>query len=86
MDDSSTANVGKSEGRIPFCMPSFDLQEREQFGQKIRLTMACIDGTSEPVQDYCHGGIRDRLAPLFIFEASAYFAINARRVPNILCH
>ena len=31
-------------------MPSFDQQEREQFGQKIRLAMACIDSTSEPVE------------------------------------
>ena len=50
MDDSSTADVGKSGRRIPLGMGSFGQQEREQFGQNIRLAMECIEGTSEPVE------------------------------------
>ncbi len=49
MDESSTANVGKADRRIPLGMGSFDQLERDQFGQNIRLAMECIEGTSEPV-------------------------------------
>ena len=46
MDDSSTANIGKADRRIPLGMGTFAQQEREQFGQNIRLAMECIEGTS----------------------------------------
>ncbi len=65
MEDSSTTDVEKSEGRIPFGMPSFDHQAREQFGQNIRLAMECIEGTPEPVEGMAipvdESSIRQRL-------------------------
>ncbi len=68
MDDSSTSNVGKPEGRIPLGIPSFAQQEREQFGQNIRLVMACIEGTSEPAEGMAipldEASIRQRLKAL----------------------
>ncbi len=50
MEDSSTDNIGKSDDRMSLGMGSFDQQEREQFGQNIRLAMECIEGTSEPAE------------------------------------
>ena len=68
MDDSSTANIGKADRRIPLGMPSFAQQEREQFGQNIRLAMECIEGTSEPVEGKAipldEASIRQRLKAL----------------------
>ncbi len=50
MDDSNTPEVDQSEHRIPLGITSFAQNEREQFGQKVRLAMGCIEGTSEPVK------------------------------------
>ena len=54
--DESTATSAKpsasakpSTARIPLGMSSFGEAERRQFGQSIRLAMACIEGTVEPV-------------------------------------
>jgi hypothetical protein len=53
--DESTATSAKpsasskpSTARIPLGMSSFGEAERQQFGQSIRLAMACIEGTVEP--------------------------------------
>ena len=68
MDDSSTADIGNSDDRIPLGMGSFAQQEREQFGQNIRLAMECIEGTSEPVEGMAipldEASIRQRLKAL----------------------
>lgn len=50
MDDSSIPDVDQTERRIPLGMNSFDQKQREQFGQKIRLAMSCIEGSSELVK------------------------------------
>ena len=51
MDCSNTPDVDKSYIRIPRGLSSLAQKEREQFGQRVRLAMSCIEGTSEPVKD-----------------------------------
>ena len=49
MDDSTPSTEHKQTKRIPLGMSSFGKDERQQFGQTIRLAMACMEGTAEPV-------------------------------------
>lgn len=53
MEDFTTAisnEVGNiSDNQTTFGMSSFGISEREQFGQSIRLAMACIEGKRVPV-------------------------------------
>ena len=39
----------KSDSRLPLGMQAFGVDERQQFGQNIRLAMACMEGSSVPV-------------------------------------
>ena len=54
MEDSIKPNVSKNEGRYPLGMSSFSQtcqqKTREQFGQSIRLAMACIQSPSKPAK------------------------------------
>ena len=47
--DTPSASSKPSAARIPLGMSSFGEAERQQFGQSIRLAMACIEGKVEPV-------------------------------------
>ena len=49
MDDSTPSTEHKPTQRIPLGMSSFGKNEQQQFGQNIRLAMACMEGTAEPV-------------------------------------
>ncbi len=53
MDDSAlvknTTGTSPASERTAFGMSSFGPDERRQFGQNVRLAMACIEGFSEPV-------------------------------------
>ena len=49
MDDSTPPNELKPSQRIPLGMSSFGKEEQQRFGQNVRLAMACIEGTAEPV-------------------------------------
>ena len=49
MDDSTPSNELKPTQRIPLGMSSFGKDEQQQFGQNVRLAMACIEGKVEPV-------------------------------------
>ena len=49
MDDSTPSTEHKPTQRIPLGMSSFGKDEQQQFGQTIRLAMACMEGTAEPV-------------------------------------
>ncbi|MDC0434243.1 hypothetical protein OAM69_01215, partial [bacterium] len=49
MDDSTPSTEHEPTQRIPLGMSSFGKDERQQFGQTIRLAMACMEGTAEPV-------------------------------------
>jgi len=42
MDDIIKPNISNNQGRYPLGMSSFSQKEREQFGQNLRLAMACI--------------------------------------------
>ena len=52
MDDSNTLighkAADKTDSQTSFGMSSFGTKEREQFGQRVRLAMACIEGTAVP--------------------------------------
>jgi len=50
MDNSNKPNNNKNEPRLPLGMSSFGNKERIQFGQNLRLAMACIETPSEPVK------------------------------------
>lgn len=47
MDDSTTpignTTGGSTDSHTSFGMPSFGINEREKFGQSLRLAMACIE-------------------------------------------
>ena len=49
MDDSSLSTDNKSDSRLPLGMQAFGVDERQQFGQNIRLAMACMEGAAVPV-------------------------------------
>ena len=49
MDNSTTSNAHEPTQRIPLGMSSFGKNEQQQFGQDIRLAMACMEGSTEPV-------------------------------------
>ena len=51
MDDSTTSNTNNTGARMPLGMSSFDKTQRQQFGQNVRLAMACIEGAEEPVNE-----------------------------------
>ena len=48
MEDISAPNTIKTDTNPQFGMSSFDEFERQQFGQNVRLAMACIEGSAEP--------------------------------------
>ncbi len=48
MDDSSISILDNIESRASLGMNSFGIKERQQFGQNMRLAMACIEGSNEP--------------------------------------
>ncbi len=68
MDDTTTSDTSKSSGCTPLGMSSFDASERQQFGQSVRLAMACIKGAYVPVNVKAmpdnEGAIRKRLKTL----------------------
>ena len=49
MDDSTPSTEHQPTQRIPLGMSSFGNDEQQQLGQNIRLAMACMEGTAEPV-------------------------------------
>ena len=49
MEDSSVAIGNKTDTTLPLGMSSFGTKDRQQFGQDIRLAMACMEGTAVPV-------------------------------------
>ena len=49
MDDLSVSTAQNATQRIPLGMDSFDINEQHKFGQNVRLAMACIEGSTEPV-------------------------------------
>ena len=49
MDDSSLSTDNKSDSRLPLGMQTFGVDERQQFGQNIRLAMACMEGAAVSV-------------------------------------
>ncbi|MDB4222772.1 HNH endonuclease [Granulosicoccus sp.] len=48
MEDSSASNAKYTDTKIPFGMSSFGENSRQQFGENIRLAMACIEGSATP--------------------------------------
>ncbi|MFT5895338.1 MAG: hypothetical protein ACI8VW_002212 [bacterium] len=68
MDDSNTPDVDQSEHRSPLGIASFAQNEREQFGQKVRLAMGCMEGIAEPMKGKAlpldEASIRQRLKAL----------------------
>jgi len=64
-----------SNSRIGLGMSSFGINEREQFGQNLRLAMACIEGPSVPTNTPAipsdESGICDRLKTLAQEESSS---------------
>ncbi|MDB3935435.1 HNH endonuclease [Granulosicoccus sp.] len=48
MDDSSVSTVQQKTQSIPLGMSSFDKNEQHNFGENIRLAMACMEGSAEP--------------------------------------
>ncbi len=49
MDDSPPLTNNKSDSRLPIDVQTFGVEERQQFGQHIRLAMACMEGAAVPV-------------------------------------
>ena len=53
MEDSSVVKINKSDSpsdsQNQLGMSSFGANDRQQFGQNVRLAMACIEGSAEPV-------------------------------------
>jgi hypothetical protein len=68
MNDSNTPDVDQPKHRIPLGITSLAQNEREQFGQKVRLAMGCMESTSEPVKGKAmpldEASIRQRLKAL----------------------
>ena len=50
MDEKTASTVERNHGRLPLGMSSFGPEEREQFGQTVRLAMSCIEGKARPVK------------------------------------
>jgi hypothetical protein len=48
MEDSSPLNTKNSHSQSSFGISSFGANERQQFGQNVRLAMACIDSPVQP--------------------------------------
>jgi hypothetical protein len=48
MEDSSALNTKNSHSQPSFGMSSFGTKERQQFGQNVRLAMACIESPVHP--------------------------------------
>ena len=49
MDDSTPLTEHRSTQRTPLGMSAFGKVDQQQFGQNIRLAMACMEGSEEPV-------------------------------------
>ncbi len=49
MDDSITSAVNDTDSQAPPIDNSFGVNDHQQFGQNLRLAMACIEGSAEPV-------------------------------------
>ncbi len=50
MDDASTPATSNRSNRVPLGMSSFGPREKKEFGQSIRLAMACIEGRDTPTR------------------------------------
>ena len=48
MEDSLALNTNNPHSQTSFGMGSFGTKERQQFGQHVRLAMACIEGPIQP--------------------------------------
>lgn len=48
MEELSVVKAVDTDSPSPFGMDSFSANNRQQFGQNIRLAMACIDGSAAP--------------------------------------
>lgn len=48
MEDSSALNTNNAHSQAPFGISSFGSKERQQFGQNVRLAMACIESPVPP--------------------------------------
>jgi hypothetical protein len=48
MEDTSAPNTDNSYNQTSFGMSSFGEKERQQFGQNVRIAMACIEGPDQP--------------------------------------
>ena len=68
MDDSATSNTKNTDTRIAFGMSDFGEEQRQQFGQDVRIAMACIEGKDEPTNEkampFDESAIRQRLKAL----------------------
>ena len=68
MDDSNKPSPHNNQSQASFGLNAFGPTEREQFGQHVRLAMACIDATPEPTKGYAipqdESSIRNRLKAL----------------------
>ena len=68
MEDSSPSPDAESASRMHLGMESFDAEERQQFGQNVRLAMECMEGAAAPVNTKAmpsdEGDIRLRLKVL----------------------
>ncbi|MFT4729047.1 MAG: hypothetical protein ACI9UN_003561 [Granulosicoccus sp.] len=50
IEDSSAPNTKNSHSQTSFGMSSFSAKERQQFGQNVRLAMACIESPVQPTK------------------------------------
>ena len=68
MDDENNPSSKNDQPRIPLGMSTFGPAEREQFGQSVRLAMACIQSPPEPTKGPAlpqdEASIRQRLKAL----------------------
>ena len=68
MDDANKPSPNNNQPRIPLGMSAFGPAEREQFGQSVRLAMACIESPPEPTKGPAlpqdESAIRQRLKAL----------------------
>ena len=68
MDDSNKHSLNNNQPRIPLGMNTFGPTQREEFGQSVRIAMACIEAPPEPVKGCAlpqdESAIRHRLKAL----------------------
>jgi|GEM_PF-589957 len=68
MDNSNKPSSKNNQSRIPLGMNTFGPTEREEFGQSVRIAMACIEAAPEPIKGCAlpqdESAIRHRLKAL----------------------